>query len=129
MKITKPWGWEKTWINNELYCHKIMHCEDNIWSSSGLYHMHVEKDETFLVAIGILELDVDGEVFLLGPGEQKRIKPLTPHRFRGEDCVFGEISTPDKSEDSIRGTLEDLRDRSRQYRESPYSYSAKSFWH
>ena len=129
MKISKPWGWEKTWVNNELYCHKIMRAENNIWSSSGLYHMHVEKDETFLIATGILELDVDGKIYFLRPGQQKRIKPLTPHRFRSEICIFGEISTPDREEDSIRGTLENLRDRARVYRESPYSHSTGIFWH
>ena len=109
MSVHKPWGWEKTWVNNELYCMKLLCAQGNIWSSSGLYHMHIDKDETFVVGTGVLELDIAGRVFKLKPGERKRVPPLTPHRFRSDLCLFQEVSTPDTAEDTVRGTLEDLR--------------------
>ena len=118
MKIEKPWGWEFIKVNDELKCLKFMYCSDNIWSSSGLYHMHLDKDEDFVVIDGKLELDIDGVVHVLEEGvtgkcSTVRIKPLTPHRFRSDGCFFLEVSTHDSPEDSVRGTLEDLRNWSR----------------
>jgi len=127
-RVEKMWGYEFIPINNESHCLKFIFCEDNLWSSDGLYHMHIEKDESFFVVEGELELDVNGETFFLSPRQQKRIKPLTPHRFRSEHCQFLEVSTEDKPEDSIRGTLEDLHHRVRQYRETARTDSAGIFW-
>ena len=113
MKIIKKWGWEYITVNDDKKCLKFIQCNDNIWSSSGLYHMHLEKDEDFVVIDGYLELDIDGVTHILRSNPSKpntiRIKPLTPHRFRSIDCLFLEVSTPDDPKDSIRGTLENLR--------------------
>ena len=129
MRVTKKWGWEFIPVNNELYCLKLMFCEDNIWSSDGLYHMHVEKDETFIIVDGELELDIDGKTKIYKVLQTVRISPLTPHRFRSKWCQFMEVSTPDKPEDSIRGTLEDLNYRLRKYRETSRADSTGIFWH
>ena len=128
MRVDKDWGYEHIEINNDSHCLKFITCEGNAWSSGGLYHMHLEKDESFYVLEGELELEVDGALFVLGPREKKRIKPLTPHRFRGKYCRFLEVSTEDKPEDSIRGTLEDLHYRIRVYRETSRADSTGILW-
>ena len=128
MKIIKEWGWEYIPVNNELYCLKLIFCENNIWSSGGLYHMHAVKDETFFVVDGELEIDIDGESKIYKVMNNVRITPLTPHRFRSKWCQFLEVSTPDKPEDSIRGSREDLHYRIRQYRETSRTSSTGILW-
>lgn len=107
--VPKEWGHELILENNELYCLKVLVCEDRIWSSKGKYHFHRIKDETFLVIEGILEIDVEikGGVFssqYLKEGDHLRILPNTKHRFRsaGRRCKFIEASTPDSPDDSVR---------------------------
>ena len=110
IKVNKNWGWEFAPISDDAKCVKLLFCENNIWSSDGLYHMHLEKDESFVVVWGVLQLDIEGRVYKLKPGDRAiRVKPLTPHRFRSDFCQFLEGSTPDSPEDTVRGTLEDLR--------------------
>lgn len=110
--VPKDWGHEAIITNNELYCLKILVCEDKIWSSKGQYHYHRIKDETFLVIEGILELDtVDEQGNItsrhLREGDSIRILPGTKHRFKsaGRRCRFIEASTPDSPTDSVRTHL------------------------
>ena len=107
--VPKDWGHEYIVTNNELYCLKILVCEDQQWSSKGKFHYHRIKDETFLVINGTLELetiDEDGTIRngKLKEGESIRILPGTKHRFRsvGERCSFVEASSPDSPSDSVR---------------------------
>lgn len=107
--IPKDWGHERIITNNELYCLKVLVCEDERWSSNGKFHYHRIKDETFLVIEGILELDtVDHEGTItsrhLREGDHIRILPGTKHRFRsaGRRCKFIEASTTDSPTDSVR---------------------------
>lgn len=109
--VAKPWGHELIVENNDLYCLKVLVCEDQIWSSSGNFHYHRMKDETFLVIEGVLELDTveDGIIKsrYLKEGHAERIYPNTKHRFRSvtRRCRFIEASTQHFDEDSVRTQL------------------------
>ena len=106
--IPKKWGHELTIENNELYCLKVLVCEDRIWSSEGKFHHHPIKDETFLVIEGILEIELQVKQGYLSQyykeGDDIRIKPNTKHRFRsaGRRCKFIEASTHDSPDDTVR---------------------------
>lgn len=110
--VTKEWGYELIFENNELYCGKLIHV-GQLWSSGGLYHIHVKKDETFFVLEGTLILDIDGEEQAIFAHDSFRVFPNTPHRFKSAPkiptCTFIEVSTHHDDEDTIRGTLEALR--------------------
>lgn len=108
--VRKEWGEEIWFENNELYCGKKIICENRIWSSKGKYHYHPIKDETFYIIEGILELDIEGSSVFLPNGSSKRILPGTKHRFRSntDKCVFIEVSTTHKDEDSIRCDLKNI---------------------
>lgn len=112
--VGKKWGREIWFENNELYCGKKLMCKDKIWSSDGWYHYHPEKDETFFVIEGYLELDIEGQAVVLAEGASKRIMPGQRHRFRSAneaECIFIEVSTTHCDTDSIRvKTLEEGRD-------------------
>lgn len=110
--VPKSWGFELIVENNDMYCLKVLTCEDQLWSSKGKFHYHHIKDETFLVIEGILELDTvepDGSIKsrYLKEGEAERIFPGQKHRFRSvtRRCKFIEASTPDFVDDSIRTEL------------------------
>lgn len=110
--VKKKWGYERIITNNELYCLKMLVCEDRKWSSEGKFHYHPIKDETFLVIEGLLELEIADETgkivnSLLGEGDSMRILPSTKHRFRsyGRQCKFIEASTQHFEEDSVRVTV------------------------
>lgn len=102
--VMKPWGMEIWFINTDLYCWKMIVCVHRKWSSGGRYHYHPIKDETFFVKSGVLELDINGNVYNVYPQETIRVKPMNRHRFRSENnsCVFYEVSTHHSENDSIR---------------------------
>jgi mannose-6-phosphate isomerase-like protein (cupin superfamily) len=118
--INKDWGHELCIVNTELYCYKVLYTKDGNYSSNGKFHMHLKKDETFIVEQGVLQLEIADlsqghhpncvATLTLKPDDTFRIKPRTPHRFKsyGDHCLFAEVSTHDSDEDSIRGTLEEL---------------------
>ena len=101
--VNKTWGRETWIVNTEDYCGKKMYVKD-MWSSSGKYHYHMIKDETFYVLRGGLILDIMGiGRVILCAGESRRIKPNTPHRFRASSpygCLFIEFSTHHEDSDS-----------------------------
>jgi hypothetical protein len=110
--VPKKWGHEHWIENNSLYCLKMISCQNEIWSSSGKFHYHRVKDETFYVIEGILELDHvkdDGTIVsgFLREGDSVRIFPGIKHRFRSATprCRFIEASTQHFEEDSIRTEL------------------------
>lgn len=110
--VPKDWGHELIIENNDLYCLKVLVCEDRIWSSKGRFHYHRIKDETFLILEGILELDIEQEDGALASqylkeGDHIRILPNTKHRFRsaGRRCKFIEASTKHFDDDSVRVEL------------------------
>lgn len=124
MIVAKTWGHERIVENNDLYCLKILVCEDRIWSSNGKYHYHKMKDETFLVIEGVLEIEIETEIGFMSKyyteGSSIRIKPGVKHRFRSVSrrCKFIEASTQNFEEDSIR-TEYVVKDKKGQWIDEP----------
>lgn len=103
--IVKPWGFEVVLVNNELYCSKLILVMREKWSTAGRFHYHKVKDETFIVLIGSLVLEIEGYL----PNRLKslatyRIKPGIKHKFTAGSpfCLFLEVSTHDSEDDNIR---------------------------
>lgn len=117
LHISKAWGKEIWFTNNEKYCGKLIFVKDGEWSSNGLWHYHKLKDETFYVITGRLRLVVKIERDLpyyapyayekhlvLEVGDSYRIMPWTKHKFSGCgcNCEFIEVSTKHNDLDSYR---------------------------
>jgi mannose-6-phosphate isomerase-like protein (cupin superfamily) len=123
-EVKKKWGKEIWVINNELYCYKILICDQNIWSSEGKFHYHKIKDETFVVTLGTLILEVikndSIDKILMKQNDSYRIKPLTLHRFKAFSpvCKFIEISTTHFDEDSYRLSFDEYLNSGRLKNES-----------
>lgn len=121
-EVIKTWGREEWLVNNEEYCAKYLLLNQGYSCSM---HYHIEKDETFYVTRGIVELcvlkpeysrnktpkwaDVAHKVkrIILNRGEAYRIKPYEAHRFNAvtPQAIILEVSTTHKDEDSYRITL------------------------
>lgn len=114
--ISKLWGSEEWLVNvNDKfvqYCAKILRLNKGIQCS---LHFHAKKDETFYILEGevLLEVsknkmlnleDADIEVYHMKVGDQIRIKPLQPHRFRAytDKAKILEVSTFHDDKDSYR---------------------------
>ncbi|HVB77926.1 MAG TPA: cupin domain-containing protein [Candidatus Nitrosotalea sp.] len=92
-RVEKPWGFELRWAVTERYLGKILHI--NQGQALSLQY-HRAKDETILVTSGLLDLELNGTLHRLGPGDCVRIQPLTRHRMTAvEECEIFEVSTPE----------------------------------
>jgi mannose-6-phosphate isomerase len=101
-RVDKPWGYELRWAITDRYLGKVLHV--NQGEALSLQY-HERKDEWIMVVGGALDLELDGEVHRLGPGDTAHITPGTRHRMTAvEDCDIFEVSTPDM-DDVVR--LED----------------------
>ncbi|MHA1816973.1 MAG: cupin domain-containing protein [Candidatus Heimdallarchaeaceae archaeon] len=106
--VSKKWGYEIWFANNEQYCGKLLCINQNRWSSEGAFHYHKIKDETFFVIEGCLDLDYyEDDVFYsisLHPLQSFRVHPYVKHRFstKSHQCKFIEASTTHKDSDSYR---------------------------
>jgi mannose-6-phosphate isomerase-like protein (cupin superfamily) len=104
--VEKSWGYEVWFVNNHLYCGKLLHVNRKSRSSNGRMHYHMIKDETFYVIKGVLTLDIillDKLITLkLRKGDSVRLDPNTPHRFSAGffSCDFIEASTHHEDSDS-----------------------------
>jgi mannose-6-phosphate isomerase-like protein (cupin superfamily) len=106
----KSWGKEEWFENNEKYCGKLLTINSGYWSSSGNFHYHKIKDETFYIISGelILDVEVDGSIkrLVLMSGTSYRVKPGIKHRFTASniqhECKFIEVSTTHSDDDSYR---------------------------
>ncbi len=102
MRVEKPWGYELRWAVTDRYFGKILHV--NRGEALSLQY-HERKDECILISSGLLDLELDGVVHHLSPGDTVRIRPGMRHRMTAlEDCDIFEVSTPEV-EDVVR--LED----------------------
>ena len=106
-KVEKSWGWEYIFVNNELYCGKLIYIEKDKWSSKGKFHYHKNKDETFFVLDGVLMLQIlednKPKTINLPAFTNVRLGPTIRHRFTtqsGPGCRFIEVSTHHEDEDS-----------------------------
>ncbi len=108
--VSKSWGYEEWFENNDMYCGKLLTVVKHQWSSKGKYHYHKIKDETFYVIEGTLLLHIfdDNEKIpipvKLNKGDSYRIKPNVFHRFTSatNECKFIEVSTTHSDDDSYR---------------------------
>lgn len=111
-RVEKPWGYELRWAITERYLGKVLHINQGE-ALSLQYHEH--KDETIMVARGVLDLELDDpkgqlEKQTLHQGDTVHIRPGQKHRMTAvEDCDILEVSTPE-IEDVVR--LEDRYGRS-----------------
>ena len=102
VKVKKVWGREEIYINTELYCYKKLFINKGYHTSD---HYHLDKDETFLVESGLVELFTVVDSIGMGPGCTARIKPGSHHQLVAiADSVIIEISTHDDPKDSYRIT-------------------------
>ena len=96
----KSWGSEDWVVNNEKYCGKILSLKRGYQCS---VHYHKIKEETFYVNKGLVIIQVNGEEYLMKPGQSLEIKPGDKHRFIGIiDAEIIEFSTQHVEEDSFR---------------------------
>ncbi|TSC68814.1 MAG: cupin [Parcubacteria group bacterium Gr01-1014_56] len=102
----KGWGAEIWIINNEKYCGKLLKFNKGAMFSD---HFHKNKDETWYVLDGKLELrhynleNADRIISELGPGSVVHIPPSTPHQLIAlEPSIVLEVSTPHEESDSYR---------------------------
>ena len=88
-------GETEFWIANEEeqgYCGKYMflftgqRCPE---------HMHKEKHETFFIVKGDVEMTVEGDTFIMHPGDVLPLATSRRHTFKAAtDCLILEISNP-----------------------------------
>ena len=96
-RVSKPWGHELVFAENEKYAGKILHLDPGQCLS---LQYHERKDETLFVLTGEVTLLVGPEGDLqelrLKPGESYRIRPGVRHRMSAEEASdVVEVSTPE----------------------------------
>ena len=104
--VEKGWGSEVIFVNNELYCGKLLQFKKG---SKFSMHFHMKKDETWYVNEGLIRLnwiDTDNAEIhseQLKAGDVWRNEPGEPHQVEAiEDTVIFEVSTQHFDEDSYR---------------------------
>ena len=107
--INKSWGFEKIFINTDLYCMKELNIYEGCSTS---IHYHKIKHETFYVVQGSANISLykqDGtfkETYTLREKESFCIQPNTIHSIEnvsfGKTLILLESSTQDKQSDNIR---------------------------
>jgi len=105
-KVPKGWGHEVIFVNNELYCGKLLVFKKGCKFSM---HYHMIKDETWYVSEGEFIyrwIDTDkGETkeTILKVGDSVRQFPGMPHQLEAlTDGVVFEVSTQHFDSDSYR---------------------------
>ena len=84
-------------INRE-YCNKFLIM---LPGQKHPHHKHKAKEETFHVLWGDLEVDLEGDIIHLKPGDKLLVERDQLHAFRtGKGCIFAEISTKSIRSDS-----------------------------
>ena len=85
-------------VLNRAYCKKLLVVLPGQHHPG---HFHKEKEETFHVLWGELDLYLDGKLVHLGPGDMQLIERGQLHEFRSEGgCIVEEISTTHVPKDS-----------------------------
>ncbi len=93
-RVEKPWGYEIIIADNELYTGKML-CINEGCRTSLQYHK--EKDETFYISSGKVEVEIGDTKVTPLCNETIRIRPNVVHRITAiESSVIFEVSTPHK---------------------------------
>jgi len=83
------------WIANEVeagYCGKFLFLFDR---QTCPRHHHCEKLETFFIVHGTVEMDYDGRIWRMNPGDVLLVECSKPHQFRGVGpALILEVSRP-----------------------------------
>ena len=86
-------------IVNREYCKKIVIV---LPGQKHPMHYHKLKEETFQVLSGVLNIQLESEIFYIHPGEILTVERGVRHAFTSVDgCIFEEISTTHKINDSF----------------------------
>jgi len=86
-------------IINRAYCKKLV---IQLPRQKHPYHFHKNKEETFQLLYGDLEVEIDGKQYSLQPGDTLLIEPKKWHKFHTlHGAIFEEISTTDLPNDSV----------------------------
>jgi mannose-6-phosphate isomerase-like protein (cupin superfamily) len=109
-RVDKPWGYELIWAETERYVGKILHISSGHKLSR---QYHNQKDETFLVQSGEMDLEVgagaERRTLHMKPLDSFHCPPKTVHRMVAvTDVDVVEVSTPEL-DDVVR--LEDAYGR------------------
>jgi mannose-6-phosphate isomerase len=96
-RVSKPWGHEIVFAENERYAGKILHLEPGHCLS---LQYHERKDETLFVLNGEVTLTVGTEGSMkeirLRPGDAHRIRPGVRHRMSAQVAAdLVEVSSPE----------------------------------
>jgi len=92
-----------SYVNRE-YCKKILIV---LPGQENPTHYHQEKEETFIVDFGELDILLDGKEEHLQKGDTKTVERGVKHSFSSQKgCVFEEISTTHKKQDSYYDDIE-----------------------
>ena len=95
-------------VNEPEYCSKWLTLSPG---QSCPRHYHRLKKETFFVLKGEVELEADGEVIHLAPGQRFTILPGVRHAFSSRaGAVIEEVSTHDENSDSYFDNPAVIRD-------------------
>ena len=104
--VTKGWGSEVIFANNEMYCGKLLRFHKGARFSM---HFHMKKDETWYVAEGTIRLNwidttnASKKSEVIREGGVVRNRPGEPHQVEAlSDAVIFEVSTTHFDEDSYR---------------------------
>ena len=99
-RVEKSWGYEVV-LHNGDYCSKLLVYTKGTASS---LHYHPKKHETFYVAEGAFDIEIDGVKRRMYPGDYAVIDPGTSHRVRSLNTygLIVESSTHDDPEDCVR---------------------------
>ena len=107
--VEKSWGFERIFINTDLYCVKELNIKESCATSK---HYHKKKHETFYLIQGVANItifDINGkkkEVYTLKERETFCIEPNTIHSIENvsfdQTLILLESSTEDKPQDNIR---------------------------
>lgn len=84
---------------NRKYCKKII---VQLPGQKHPSHYHKRKEETFQVLYGMLNVNIEGHIRTLQPGETCLVQPGVWHSFWTDTgCVFEEVSTTHYNDDSF----------------------------
>jgi len=105
-KIDKGWGCELVFVNNQLYCGKILMINKGC---EGSMHFHMNKTETWLLHSGTLRISTinpttsQNETAMMYAGETLHIPVGMVHKMVAvEASVIFEVSTKHEDSDTYR---------------------------
>jgi N-acetylneuraminate synthase len=85
-------------VINRQYCKKLI---IQLPRQKHPYHYHKVKEETFQLLYGDMEVELDGRLIKVNPGDTVLVEPGTWHKFHTLDgAIFEEVSTTHFNNDS-----------------------------